>query len=415
MGRRLGTATVKRWTLAAVLCVLVNGAPGAFAEPAVHSPSELARYVDAALARDPAQELLPLLEQEAAALARHSHSWFSEGPVGSVYWQDDAALTDDGLREAEAGLEWPLWWPRAREAARILAEASAAEANLHPRYQRWLATAVVRERLWMLATAEAALAQAKEAELSSRLLHEQVTARVRAGDLAQADQLMSEQEMLGRAAERQAAERDWLTQRAGFELLVGLPADLRDLTPERVADIESDAHPGLALLAQKVKRAEAEWQQLRARGAGAPILQIGGRRERGSRDEPAIDSLGMGLRVPFGGAVAKSPDRAAAQRAWGEARLQWRQALRDHAVSRQEAQAALQQALEIQPLVERRAELAQRQQDLAQAAFAAGELDLMDLLRIREQARLTIRESERQHLTIGWSTARLNQILGDVP
>lgn len=267
----------------------------------------------------------------------------------------------------------------------------------------------------MLATAEAALAQAKEAELSSRLLHEQVTARVRAGDLAQADQLMSEQEMLGRAAERQAAERDWLTQRAGFELLVGLPADLRDLTPERVADIESDAHPGLALLAQKVKRAEAEWQQLRARGAGAPVLQIGGRRERGSRDEPAIDSLGMGLRVPFGGAVAKSPDRAAAQRAWGEARLQWRQALRDHAVSRQEAQAALQQALEIQPLVERRAELAQRQQDLAQAAFAAGELDLMDLLRIREQARLTIRESERQHLTIGWSTARLNQILGDVP
>ena len=171
----------------------------------------------------------------------------------------------------------------------------------------------------------------------------------------------------------------------------------------------------LALLAQKVKRAEAEWQQLRARGAGAPVLQIGGRRERGSRDEPAIDSLGMGLRVPFGGAVAKSPDRAAAQRAWGEARLQWRQALRDHAVSRQEAQAALQQALEIQPLVERRAELAQRQQDLAQAAFAAGELDLMDLLRIREQARLTIRESERQHLTIGWSTARLNQILGDVP
>jgi hypothetical protein len=59
--------------------------------------------------------------------------------------------------------------------------------------------------------------------------------------------------------------------------------------------------------------------------------------------------------------------------------------------------------------------LAQRQQDLAQAAFTAGEVDLMDLLRIREQTRLAVQEVERQRIRIGWQRARLNQIMGDVP
>jgi hypothetical protein len=39
----------------------------------------------------------------------------------------------------------------------------------------------------------------------------------------------------------------------------------------------------------------------------------------------------------------------------------------------------------------------------------------MDLLRIREQTRLAIREAERQHIKVGRETARLNQIVGVVP
>jgi uncharacterized protein HemY len=109
------------------------------------------------------------------------------------------------------------------------------------------------------------------------------------------------------------------------------------------------------------------------------------------------------------------PERSAAERALAEARLRWQQAVREQTVARQESEASLRSAQEALELAQRRGDLARRQQDLAQAAFGAGELDLMDLLRIREQARLTIREAERQRIKVGRETARFNQVMGVVP
>ena len=143
-------------------------------------------------------------------------------------------------------------------------------------------------------------------------------------------------------------------------------------------------------------------------------MQLGTRRERGSRDEEDVNSLGVGVSIPFA-SRARVDERAAAERAMAEARLRWHQGIRDQAVAGQEAEAALQSAEEAWPLIQRRGALAQRQQDLAQAAFTAGEVDLMDLLRIREQTRLAVQEVDRQRIRIGWQRARLNQIMGDVP
>lgn len=410
--------SVRWWSI--LLMAGIFASAGANAEPAGSAraptppPHPLTVWVDAALARDPAQELLPALARESQALAQRARSWFSGPPALALRWQDDTALTDTGLREAEAGVEWPLWWPSVREASRSLAEASASQAALRSRYNRWQVAGVIRERLWSLALADADLAQARAAERSTAQLHEQVMARVRAGDLPHTDQLMSEQEHLARAAERAALEREYDAQRASFQFLVGLAPDLHGLTVESPVRMAVDTHPGLAVLAQEASRAEAEWQKSLATGAGAPVIQVGARRERGSREEEDVNSLGIGVSIPFT-AATRADERAAAERALAEARLRWRQGIRDQAVARQEAEAALQSAEEAWPLIQRRADLAQRQQDLAQAAFAAGELDLMDLLRIREQTRLAVQEVERQRIRIGWQRARLNQIMGDVP
>lgn len=410
--------SVRWWSI--LLMAGIFASAGANAEPAGSAraptppPHPLTVWVDAALARDPAQELLPALARESQALAQRARSWFSGPPALALRWQDDTALTDTGLREAEAGVEWPLWWPSVREASRSLAEASASQAALRSRYNRWQVAGVIRERLWSLALADADLAQARAAERSTAQLHEQVMARVRAGDLPHTDQLMSEQEHLARAAERAALEREYDAQRASFQFLVGLAPDLHGLTVESPVRMAVDTHPGLAVLAQEASRAEAEWQKSLATGAGAPVIQVGARRERGSREEEDVNSLGIGVSIPFT-AATRADERAAAERALAEARLRWRQGIRDQAVARQEAEAALQSAEESWPLIQRRADLAQRQQDLAQAAFAAGELDLMDLLRIREQTRLAVQEVERQRIRIGWQRARLNQIMGDVP
>lgn len=410
--------SVRWWSI--LLMAGIFASAGANAEPAGSAraptppPHPLTVWVDAALARDPAQELLPALARESQALAQRARSWFSGPPALALRWQDDTALTDTGLREAEAGVEWPLWWPSVREASRSLAEASASQAALRSRYNRWQVAGVIRERLWSLALADADLAQARAAERSTAQLHEQVMARVRAGDLPHTDQLMSEQEYLARAAERAALEREYDAQRASFQFLVGLAPDLHGLTVESPVRMAVDTHPGLAVLAQEASRAEAEWQKSLATGAGAPVIQVGARRERGSREEEDVNSLGIGVSIPFA-AATRADERAAAERALAEARLRWRQGIRDQAVARQEAEAALQSAEEAWPLIQRRADLAQRQQDLAQAAFAAGELDLMDLLRIREQTRLAVQEVERQRIRIGWQRARLNQIMGDVP
>jgi outer membrane protein TolC len=403
--------------------VLMAGAavpPALHAQEAPIAPLTLAApalnvLVDAALARDPAQALTPVLEREAQALARRSRSWISGAPAIAAHWQDDALLSDAGLQEGEIGLDLPLWWPDARRAARLLTEASASEAKLRPRYNRWQAAGVIRERLWALALAEVDWAQAQDAERSSVSLHEQVLARVRAGDLAQTDLLLSEQEMLARQAERQLAEREWAAQRASLLFLLGLEPDVGALQPEPLASVPLTDHPGLALLAQETHRAQAQWTQLVAQGAGAPVLQVGSRRERSNREEDGVNSVGIGISVPFGGAVHLGPERLAAERNLAEARMRWQQAVREQTVARQESEASLRSAQEALELAQRRGDLARRQQDLAQTAFGAGELDLMDLLRIREQSRLTIRETERQHIKVGRETARLNQIVGVVP
>jgi len=149
---------------------------------------------------------------------------------------------------------------------------------------------------------------------------------------------------------------------------VGLDPDLHGLTAEPPAPMAVDTHPGLAVLDQEASRAEAEWQKRLATGAGAPVVQVGTRRERGSRDEEDVNSLGVGVSIPFA-SQARVDEWAAAERAMAEARLRWRQGIRDQAVAGQEAEAALQSAEEAWPLIQRRGALAQRQQDLAQAAL----------------------------------------------
>jgi outer membrane protein TolC len=66
-------------------------------------------------------------------------------------------------------------------------------------------------------------------------------------------------------------------------------------------------------------------------------------------------------------------------------------------------------------VAEQRKALATRNLQMAQSAFNLGEIDLMDLLRVREQSLNALREQEQQTLQLQQAIATCNQAAGITP
>ncbi|HSV60270.1 MAG TPA: TolC family protein [Variovorax sp.] len=133
------------------------------------------------------------------------------------------------------------------------------------------------------------------------------------------------------------------------------------------------------------------------------------------RAEPAQNSIGIGLRLPFGtddryqqllAAALSELDVARAQ----EERLQSR-LLADLA----EARAALQAADQQLSAERTRAGLLRERAELIAKSFRAGETPLPDLLRALAAAAQADAAIARQRTSVGLSRARLHQALGLLP
>ena len=69
----------------------------------------LTEVVDITLENHPEGKLIPALEQEVEALRRRGNSWLAGAPSASFYYVDDTLGEDEGAREIDADMEFPLW------------------------------------------------------------------------------------------------------------------------------------------------------------------------------------------------------------------------------------------------------------------------------------------------------------------
>ena len=376
----------------------------------------LAAVLDEAVSRYPDAALLSARAGQAEAWRARSRSLLADTPSLSFRYQTDRFGDDAGLQEYEGGLELPLWRWGERRAAGALAGASAAVARTAAPGLRWQVAGELREVLWAMARAEREL----QAALDTRDLNERLAASVRRrhelGDVPLADVLLADSAAL--AAEEAVVDATALLVDAQreYRTLSGLdarpPFEAEPLSP--IEEITPD-HPALAAAAAELERARARADLSRRSARGSPTLLLGPRWERPALGSGYDDSVGLTLTVPLPGTAH---GRTAAADASAEAAAA--QAARDRlhrslALALHEAEHGLEVATANLATSSRRAGLAARHADMGRTAYEAGEVDLMDLLRLQEAAVAARRTRDRFDIEVARRTAAYNQAVGVYP
>lgn len=396
-------------TFAALALALVS--PMAFSQAG--SP-DLKTAVDAAWLRSPQGRTLEARRQEVLAGRDAAQSWIAGQPVLGLSQRSDRWTDDTGALEHEVSLSAPIWLPRQQSARRALAQTGADDLEAQIAAARLAVAGEVRERLWAVAAARAALAEARDHQAHLTAFADEVMQRVTAGDLARTDGMLARQEVLaaqGAIAAAQARTNQALTR---YRTLTGLSA-IVDPEPELVAESMREPHPKRLAARTALSHAQSALGVVNRSRSAAPTVGMSIRRERDSATSGHSNSIGIAVQIPFGTAARNRPletaaltqiESATAQATQIEAELQ-----AEVELARQQLTAA-QQALET---ASARAVLTREHLALVAKAFRLGERGLADLLRAEALSHEAGSAESQQKVAVGLAHAQLNQALGIVP
>lgn len=372
--------------------------------------------LEAALDRDPARALLEARRDEADLLARAGRAWTPDAPALAASGASDALGPDDGYRFWTAGLEVPLWLPGQRAARGRVARHARAGVAVGEVGRALGLAAALREQLAGWARARARVEVGEHALDAARALEATLRRAAALGDVAAREALLAEEETLGRSDALYRARAELRDIELRYEALTGLDRvpeiAVEPLAPMRPLD---EGHPLLAEADTRVARAEAQLAASTHDQWGTPLLSIFSEHERDLSGSNTSDRIGLGLRVPLGRSNAMRQQLAAARLELGAARAERARLRREIEVELHDATHQLTLAEARLTVAEARADLARRNLRLEERAFALGESDLQDRLRIQARAfdaELAVHEARADRQL---ALARHNQALGVLP
>lgn len=429
---RSSRSRVGAWALAAWAAL----GPGlAAALPPADDGLTLKRAFDAAWQHQPEVAAQASRLQAAAAAARAASSWVADAPALDLAAKTDRLTANDGSREFGVALSLPLWLPgeRARSGALAEAEQAALDAKWHA--GRLRLAAAVREAWWaaQLARADQTLAQARLD--SARQLASDTARRVRAGDLARADQFQADSALA--QAEGALAEASAAAQAASLALramtgtvagavadtgaagAAGTAVDIAPPEPQPALAAPPPAleaqHPALAEWAARAAVGERAAALAATRTRANPELLLGTTHERGDFAENYQHTVTVGVRFPFGGG-ARADARIAAARAdalEAQAQLELERArVRGEIASAQLRVGAARTRLDA---ADKQWRLAAELRGFVDKAFKLGEADLPTRLRAELDAVTAERQAARLRIEAAAAVSALRQALGLLP
>ncbi len=335
--------------------------------------------------------------------------------------RNDRLHSPAGRRETEFGVSVPLWLPGQKAARASTADAAAAQAQVLQQVARLRLAGELRELAWQGAAAQADAAQTAAFTQSLLQLADDVDRRVRAGELAPADALAAQAELLASTAQQvdanqrlQAARRRWMVL-SGQTGLPDLTAAAGAETASAPAALHPELHPELQLARQSTELARKRVELMRHSGRDAPELTLGLRQDVPGRPEATQTSLVVGLRLPLGTADRNRPLEVAALGQL-EVALTHEERLRESVISdiavARDAERAAQAQLDAETA---RARLLRERANLIDKSFRAGEAQLPDLLRALAAAAQADSAVARLTTALGLARARVQQTLGNLP
>lgn len=371
----------------------------------------------AAWQRHPASRALGARQEEFAARRDAADSFLSAPPSISLSNRNDRLQRDTGQSEWDAGVALPLWLPgyQARTLALIERERDAHAALADE--IRWRLAGEVREGWWQyqLAINERELATRRTG--AARQLVADVERRVRAGDLPRMD--LNQARSAEAAADAALAEAEARAHRSArsFLALTGLaeaPPDAMMAEARRNAD-PAAPHPRLAALEIAAAAARARLQIASRNVRDLPELAVGLRRERPLDGAAWESSTSVEIRFPLATDSRNRPKIAAANAELieVEAQLPYEQAR--VAAEYDAAERELQLAAEAARRAAHRQALAAETQREYSRAFALGNIDLPQRLRVEADAFDAELAAARARIEASRAVSRYNQAIGALP
>lgn len=387
-------------------------------DPIEADPSlSLAQLVEQTLEKYPDRLIAEAMANEAEALQTRGDSWFAGSHSLALDYSDDHVADDRGFRQASATLEFTVWNWGQRSAAQHLAEQAADSALKQSAAVRLEVAGLVREALWDIALAENRLEQARfNAEISERLL-DKVKKRVELGDLARSDLLLAESEHLQNRSLLTQAEAETMHSRKSFASLTQttrVPGDYKEALSQLQAI--PDNHPLLeaanALVARK--QAAVEWAKT-SDTINQPKVNISATTGRDQRGVGDSQSAGVGVVIPFGHSTYDAPEIAAAHLDLNQALAQREHLQRKLEKNLHEAEHVLAVNREELKIAKQMQDIAQQHLKMSEISFNAGEINLLDLLKIQSRNLDAIRNAREQEVKLQRNIALYNQAVGAMP
>jgi cobalt-zinc-cadmium efflux system outer membrane protein len=277
----------------------------------------------------------------------------------------------------------------------------------------------VREAWWALHAARQDVLAARTRLTAAQTLAADVARRLKAGDLARADQNQAEGAVATAQAELAASGAAEAAAVVALRIWVGssVAADLptqAESTPASEATVLPD-HPALRELADRAETLRRALALAQSQKRANPELTLLTTRDRGVAGESYGQTVTLGFRFPFG-----SDDRnrakaatAAADLAEAEASLSAEQdKLQANLIAARARETA---ALAAADAAGRRAQLARETRGFIDKSFRAGESDLPTRLRVELEAADAERQAARADIELKLAISLRRQALGLLP
>ncbi|WP_326537309.1 TolC family protein, partial [Pseudorhodoferax sp.] len=354
----------------------------------------LSQAFEAAWARQPELAALAARRDAARAQQQAAQSWTPEPVAVEVTGKTDRLNRNLGTREYEAGLAIPLWLPGERGRSQALAQAEGRAVESRTTAAQLRVAAAVRDAWWNWQRARADAATAQGQFDNAQRIAADVGKRLKAGDLAQADQHQADGAVAAAQATVAQAQAAVIVAEQSLRALVASPGQALTAGP---ADLIAEPEPGAAatdmdthgeLLALKDRALVAEGvAALAATQARAnPELMIATTRDRGASGEAWQQTFTVGVRIPFGAGPRHDARTAAARAETIELQAQLNLERARLAGERDSAKARTESARLQLAAAERRAQLARESRGFFDKSFRLGETDLPTRLRIEAEA-----------------------------
>ena len=417
MNQKTTAHRVGRRIVFAMLLAALCGTAQAQYVATMPAPVGLKEIFEQAWARQPEASALALRQDALAAQQRAAQAYTPEPVIVEISAKSDAWARNQGAAEREYGIVVPLWLPGERRIAATLADAQRQAFDRQIAATRLQLAAQVRQLWWAWQRARIEQALCATQLAHAHKIAADVARRVKAGDLARADQYQAESAVAKAQFLLAQADAALVVVFEQMRAIVGQPIPgnepLASPEPEPQDNIPP-SHIALQALASREEVATHAAQLAATRTRANPELYVAAGQDRSAAGEAWSSKLVVGLRLPLGGAkqeAAIAQAKADAAQARAEIALQRDQLQAEWEAARAKA-GAMRTAWQA---CERRAELSRELRRVFEKSYELGETDLPTRLRIEAEAVEAEREAARARIDLSAAISAWRQAAGLLP